>query len=105
MTGDQKRPSPPPESSRLSDHGKPSSHHVDVSVVIPSYNSERTIQETLESVAEQTFGNWEGLIIDDGSDDRSLEIVGAYIACRPRFRLISPPPPAKGCINVPQYRH
>lgn len=45
------------------------------SVIIPLYNKELNISNTLESVFNQTFRDFEVLIIDDGSTDRSLEIV------------------------------
>lgn len=46
-----------------------------VSVIIPMYNAAKTIQETIESVIAQTYRNLEILVIDDGSTDRSAEIV------------------------------
>ncbi|MBT9311507.1 glycosyltransferase family 2 protein [Leptothoe kymatousa] len=58
-----------------------------ISVVIPLYNAEKTIQLTLDSVFQQTFADFELIIIDDGSTDGSLEIVKA---CQdPRLRLFS----------------
>ncbi len=49
-----------------------------ISVVIPVYNGERTIAETLESVLNQTYRNLEIIIIDDGSTDDSLNIISQY---------------------------
>jgi glycosyltransferase involved in cell wall biosynthesis len=46
-----------------------------VSVLIPTFNSESTIEETLDSVKNQTYKNLEVHIVDDGSNDRTLEIV------------------------------
>jgi glycosyltransferase involved in cell wall biosynthesis len=48
---------------------------VTISVVIPAYNAERTILETLESVQQQTFSDFEVIVIDDGSTDRTRELV------------------------------
>lgn len=45
------------------------------SVVIPLYNKEKDILNTLKSVSNQTFNNFEVLVIDDGSTDRSVEVV------------------------------
>jgi glycosyltransferase involved in cell wall biosynthesis len=45
-----------------------------VSVVIPFFNAERFIQEAIESVFAQTYDNWELLLVDDGSTDRSTAI-------------------------------
>lgn len=49
-----------------------------VSVVIPLYNAEKTIQATLDSVFQQTFSDFELIVIDDGSTDSSPEIVKVY---------------------------
>ena len=46
-----------------------------ISVIIPVYNGERTIQETIESVFCQTFSDFELIIINDGSQDSTLDIV------------------------------
>lgn len=46
-----------------------------ISVVIPVYNGEKTIRETIESVINQTFWDFELIVIDDGSQDSTLDIV------------------------------
>lgn len=46
-----------------------------ISVVIPAYNSEKTIQATIESVLNQTFADFELIIINDGSTDSTLHII------------------------------
>ncbi|MBE8966025.1 glycosyltransferase [Nostocales cyanobacterium LEGE 12452] len=46
-----------------------------ISVIIPAYNAERTIAETINSVQQQTFADFELIIINDGSKDRTIEIV------------------------------
>ncbi len=48
-----------------------------ISVIIPVYNSEKTIRETIESVLNQTFTDFELIIINDGSQDSSLEIISS----------------------------
>jgi glycosyltransferase involved in cell wall biosynthesis len=48
---------------------------IDVSIIIPLYNKENFIIDTLKSVRSQDFDNWECIIIDDGSTDCSLKIV------------------------------
>jgi glycosyltransferase involved in cell wall biosynthesis len=50
----------------------------EVSVVIPAYNAERFIAETLRSVQAQTFRDFEVLVVDDGSTDRTASIVDAF---------------------------
>ncbi len=49
-----------------------------VSVITVSYNSEKTIEKTLKSVLNQTYQNFEYIIIDGGSTDQTLEIIEQY---------------------------
>lgn len=49
-----------------------------ISVVIPAYNSENCIRETLESVIAQTLAAHEIIVIDDGSKDKTAEVVGSF---------------------------
>lgn len=49
-----------------------------ISVIIPIYNSERFLQRCVDAVLRQTFKNFELLLIDDGSEDHSLEICKNY---------------------------
>jgi len=49
-----------------------------VSICIPNYNYERFIGETIESVLKQTYNNYEVIICDNCSTDRSLEIINSY---------------------------
>ena len=62
-----------------------------VSVVIPLYNGEEFIINTLKSVLNQTFEKWECLIIDDGSTDNSLAQIEKFIKCNEasKMRVIS----------------
>lgn len=50
-----------------------------ISVVIPAYNAEKTIKETINSVLNQTFQDWELIIINDGSSDQTGEIIQKII--------------------------
>lgn len=45
-----------------------------VSIVVPVYNSEKYIQECIDSIINQEYSNWELILVDDGSLDNSLEI-------------------------------
>jgi len=49
-----------------------------VSIIIPVYNAEKYIKQTILSVQEQTYKNWELLIIDNCSDDSTLQVITAY---------------------------
>ena len=46
-----------------------------ISVIIPAYNAERTIIETIQSVQQQTFQDFEIIVINDGSKDQTVELV------------------------------
>lgn len=50
-----------------------------VSIIIPVYNKEKWIVQTLQSVASQTYDNWECLIVDDGSTDNSLSLIHSFV--------------------------
>ena len=54
-----------------------------VSVIIPVYNKADWIEETLISVMEQSYQDWEAIIIDDGSSDKSLEVTQKFIKSHP----------------------
>lgn len=49
-----------------------------VSVIVPFYNCEKTIAETIESICNQTYTRWELICVDDGSLDTTCEIVKSY---------------------------
>ncbi|HPO61634.1 MAG TPA: glycosyltransferase [Candidatus Kapabacteria bacterium] len=54
-----------------------------VSVIIPSYNYAQYITEAIDSVLNQTYTNWELIIVDDGSRDNSIEIIKKYVSKLP----------------------
>jgi glycosyltransferase involved in cell wall biosynthesis len=63
--------------------------HPSVTVLMPVYNAERYVTDALESILNQTFGDFEFIVINDGSTDKSLEILKRYAAQDDRIRLIS----------------
>jgi glycosyl transferase family 2 len=62
-----------------------------ISVVIPVYNAERYVAEAVESILAQTFRDFEILVFDDGSTDRSLEILQAYTDQDDRIHVFAKP--------------
>lgn len=60
-----------------------------VSVIVPMYNAEKTIQKTLNSLQRQSVSNIEIIIVDDGSTDRGAELVMAIAEGDNRIKLIS----------------
>ena len=59
-----------------------------VSVITPSYNSEKYISKTIESVQAQGYQNWEMVIVDDCSTDKTCEIVQTFSEKDPRIKLL-----------------
>ncbi len=62
-----------------------------VTVIVPAYNAERTVAESLESIRSQSHQALEILVVDDGSTDSTPEIVRSIAAADRRIRLISTP--------------
>lgn len=60
-----------------------------ISIITPCYNCESFIGKTIESLQSQTYTDWEHIIVDDGSSDRSKEVVQVFIHASPKFKLIS----------------
>jgi len=58
-----------------------------ISVVMAVYNSEQTAPESIESILQQTFGDFEFIIVDDGSTDSTEEILHAYARLDNRIKL------------------
>ncbi len=64
-----------------------------ISIIVPVYNAEKYIVETMESVLAQTWSGWELLLVEDASTDRSAECIENYISQRGdgRIRLLRQP--------------
>ena len=60
-----------------------------ISIIIPFYNEEKDILETLESLSKLTYNNIEILLINDGSSDKSQKIVEKFIQNKDKFKLIN----------------
>ncbi|WP_240911251.1 glycosyltransferase family 2 protein [Yeosuana marina] len=57
-----------------------------VSIIIPTYNRAHLIGETLDSIMNQTYTNWECIIVDDGSMDNTQDIIQCYCKKDKRFQ-------------------
>ncbi|MFI5897102.1 glycosyltransferase [Actinoplanes sp. NPDC051513] len=60
-----------------------------LSIVVPFYNVERYIADCLDSLARQTFGDFEAILVDDGSKDASAEAAREFSARDGRFRVVT----------------
>ena len=58
-----------------------------ISIVIPTYNHAEYLQQALQSVIDQTFHDWEAIIVNNFSDDATLQIIEQFN--EPRFRVIN----------------
>lgn len=59
-----------------------------VSIITPVYNSEKFIKDTISSVLNQTYTNWEMILVDDCSVDNSEQIINEYVKKDSRFKYI-----------------
>lgn len=62
-----------------------------VSIIIPSFNRENLIGKTIDSILEQTYTNWECIIVDDGSTDATKSLVQTYCKKDPRIQYFDRP--------------
>jgi len=60
-----------------------------ISIIIPVYNAENTIRPCLDSIVQQSYTNLEILLVDDGSQDNSLSIIGEYARYDSRIQVIA----------------
>lgn len=59
-----------------------------ISIIVPIYNAEKTIRKCIKSIQNQTFTDWELLLIDDGSTDQSADICDEYALEDKRIKVI-----------------
>ena len=74
-----------------------------ISIVIPNFNKSDFISETISSVINQTYPNWELIIVDDGSTDNSIEVISRFVNADKRIKLFERDRLPKGgstCRNI-----
>src|SRR5690554_4187955 len=74
-----------------------------ISIIIPVFNRQELIKETLDSVLAQTYKNWECIVVDDGSTDRTWEVLEEYAQNDSRIKIYKrhrQPKGASTCRNM-----
>lgn len=74
-----------------------------ISIIIPTFDREEFIVETLDSIRNQTSNHWECIIVDDGSTDNTIQIINTFIGDDNRFLFLSRetmPKGASACRNI-----
>lgn len=77
-----------------------------ISILVPMFNSERTIERTINSIIQQTYKNWECIVVDDGSTDQSLATVEKLMQDSKHIKLLTRnrlPKGAPTCRNIGLY--
>lgn len=59
-----------------------------VSIILPTFNREKLIVRAINSVLNQTIQNWELIIVDDGSTDKTFDVVNSYLQKQENIRYI-----------------
>lgn len=59
-----------------------------ISIIVPCYNQSQYMRETLDCLQKQTIGDWECIIVNDGSTDNTLDIAKEYVANDKRYILV-----------------
>ena len=59
-----------------------------LTVLMPVYNAEKFLAESINSILSQTYSNFEFVILDDGSTDNSLKIIKAYAKKDKRIKVL-----------------
>lgn len=62
--------------------------NIKISIIMPVYNVEKYVSKAIESIQKQTLKDWEFIIVDDGTPDKSGEICDKYAECDERIQVI-----------------
>lgn len=79
----------PKEAKERKDSYHTPKHEKTFSLILPTYNMEKYLEKCLNSILNQTCNDYEVLIINDGSTDKSVEIAQEYVNSDSRFKLLS----------------
>lgn len=60
-----------------------------ISIILPTHNGEMHISESIQSIIDQTYSNWELIIVNDCSCDRTQDIVSNFSDCHSRIRVVN----------------
>ena len=60
-----------------------------ISIIVPVYNAEKYLSRCIDSILRQTFADFELILVNDGSSDKSKEICEKYLESDPRIKLIN----------------
>lgn len=71
-----------------------------VSIIIPTFNKAELAVETLKSIANQSYTNWECIVVDDGSDAKAFKILNDFVASNQKFSLYKRPAQATKGANA-----
>lgn len=74
-----------------------------ISIIIPSFNRQELIRDTLDSVLAQTYDNWECIVVDDGSTDETWKVLEDYVKRDARLKIHKrhrEPKGAPTCRNI-----
>ena len=70
-----------------------------ISVILPVYNAERWVAESVQSILDQTFTDFELLVVDDASTDGTAAVLRGFDDPPPP--QIAPPPPPRKTVDKP----
>ena len=70
-----------------------------VSIIVPVYNAERFLEDTINTVLNQTYKNWELILVDDCSTDKSVDIINKYSKKDKRVKLFKNKVNSKAAVS------
>lgn len=76
-----------------------------VSILMPAYNAEKYIAESIQSVMAQTLADWELIVVDDGSTDNTAGVVNAFVSADARIKYVYQPNGRLGKARNTAFRH